>query len=162
VCRENCRPNSNGFATCKTECTGGGTDCSPKTCTVTKTRQVPQTKTVQKTRQVPRFRDEPKYAAWYSWKVWDWAFSRQIEKKGTTLETSWPSEAEQKPDGGLAKGEKERVTKKSSYFATLDNDARSYEVTIASLDDFAKFTPLSRHTVRIWNDGRAELGAGSQ
>jgi hypothetical protein len=132
-------------------------DCTPKTCSVTKTRQVPQTRTETKTRQVPRFRDEPRYAAWYGWKTWDWVFSRKLEKTGTTLETIWPSEIEQKADAALAKGEKERATRHASYFATLESQGHNYEISVPSLEEFSAFAPGSRHRLRVWNEERAEL-----
>src|SRR6185312_3028478 len=31
-CERKCKPNKNGFATCKDVCTGGGQSCSPKYC----------------------------------------------------------------------------------------------------------------------------------
>jgi hypothetical protein len=49
TCREVCRPNGNGFATCRQQCTPGPQRCQPKYCNETRSERVPKTRTVSRT-----------------------------------------------------------------------------------------------------------------
>ncbi|MBX3272939.1 MAG: hypothetical protein KF729_21935, partial [Sandaracinaceae bacterium] len=79
TCSETCSPDDNGFATCRTTCTGGGQSCTPRYCAVTRTRTVTRHRPEARTREVPVYRAEPRYAERFRWRVWRWA----------TTATSW-------------------------------------------------------------------------
>jgi len=153
-CSEKCTSNKNGFASCRTVCTGGGQTCSTKYCTVTKTRQVPQTKTVHRTRQVPRYRNEARNATWYAWKIWGWKAVRSLEKTGETPDTRWPEEGEVKLGKGLAAGEKEREARSASYTARVMCGSTPREIQLTAPEQLRDFPVGGSRRVRIWNDGR--------
>ncbi len=137
-CREVCTPQGNGFAKCNQVCSGGGQTCSPKYCTVTKTRQVPQTHMVTKTRQVPKFKDVPVMQAYYRWKQWDWVPERTVEEKGTGFEPRWPSADQVKLGADLSKDEKERQSQRADY-SVLYRTATGAEYTYRPRDE-AEYT----------------------
>jgi len=155
-CSEKCTSNKNGFASCQTVCTGGGQSCQTKYCSVTKTRQVPQTKTVTKSRQVPRYRDEPRNATWYRWKIWGWKHDRTLEKTGTTLPTVWPDEKEVKLGKGLAAGEKEREQRSGSYAVDLVAGDQRRELPLAEATALDGYSVGSAHRLRVWRTGSVE------
>jgi hypothetical protein len=148
-CRESCKNDKNGFATCREVCTGGGRRCSTRYCSETRTRQVPKTRTEWRSRQVPRYRQEPRYAEAFRWRVWTWAPARSIRAAGTeTTGLRWPND-ETRVGAGLASGEKERATRKSRYLVTLRYDEdKDLRFEPPSAEAFASFTPGSRHAVR--------------
>jgi hypothetical protein len=156
TCSEKCTSDNNGFATCRTECTGGGQSCQTKYCSVTKTRQVPQTTTVTKTRQVPRYRDEARNATWYRWKIWGWKHDRTLEKTGTTLPTLWPSEGEVKLGKGLAAGQKEREQRSGSYAVDLVAGDQRRELALAEAAALDGYPVGGAHRLRVWRTGRVE------
>jgi hypothetical protein len=155
-CSEKCTSNRNGFATCRTVCTGGGQSCTTKYCSVTKTRQVPQTKTVTKTRQVPRYRDEARNATWYRWKIWGWKHDRTLEKSGSALPTVWPDESEVKLGKGLAHGEKERAQRAGSYAVDLVAAGHRRELALSRAVDLERYSTGSMHRLRVWENGSVE------
>lgn len=164
-CQEKCTSNKNGFATCKTTCTGGGRHCEPKYCDRTRTRDVPRYKDVDRTRQVPKYRDvdrtrqvpvyrsEPRFAPWYAWRALTWGPNRTVRAEGTTTETRWPSEAEVKAGVTLAPGEEERSSREATYDVTLSAGGSSYDYVPSSLEDFQRFGVGSRHRLRL-EDGK--------
>lgn len=115
-CSEQCTPNGNGFADCHTVCTGGGRNCSPRYCTQTRTRQVTRYRSETRTRSVTRYREEPRMAPWFTWREWVWEPERNIERSGTGLETTWPTEEELSPASPLGEGERERTTRREATY----------------------------------------------
>jgi len=156
-CSEKCTPNQNGFASCKTVCTGGGQDCRTKYCDVPKTRQVPKTKTVTKTRQVPRYGDVDRDAPWHTWKVWVWKVARTAEKTGTTPATEWPDEKALAVGKGLGPGQKERVSRKGEYVVELQGPSGARKLELATGDALASYAAGSKRRVRVWRSGRVEV-----
>lgn len=114
-CRESCTPNKNGFATCKTVCSGGGRSCTTKYCSETKTRQVKKTRAEHRTRQVAVFRDEAREADFFRWSQWEWRPQRSAERQGTAPPLAWPSEDELRPPQPLQPGEEERQRRGFAY-----------------------------------------------
>lgn len=155
-CSEKCTPNKNGFASCKTVCSGGGQDCRTRYCSVTKTRQVPQTKTVTKTRQVPRYADADRSAPWFTWKVWAWKPARTLEKTGSDTKTEWPSDAEVKLGKGLGPGERERESRRGTYSVDFASGTTPRVLELPGPEALGGFAPGSKRTLRVWNGGRVE------
>jgi hypothetical protein len=159
-CRQECRDNGNGFATCSNVCTPGGQSCTPRHCTVQKTRTVPHTKMVTKTRVVPRFKDVERMAPYFSWRVWDWKEHRTFQTKGEGFATLWPSEQEIALNQNLGTGEKERERRVASYHVIVSATASlRHTVSPASLDEFLRWKDAAC-TLRVHRSGRTELVAG--
>lgn len=163
-CSERCSSNSNGFATCRTVCSGGGQSCTTRYCRESRTRQVARYRNEPRTRQVPRYRSEPRYAESFRWRVWDWAPQRALVRRGGAEPARWPTDDEVALDRGLSPGERERATRESSYAVTLrDEDERVWRITVDREDEFARFTAGSVHRVhreagRVTVDGRSWRG----
>ncbi|MCC6338237.1 MAG: molybdate ABC transporter substrate-binding protein [Myxococcales bacterium] len=166
ICSEECTSNKNGFATCRTVCSGGGRSCSPRYCDETRTRQVPTYRTVDRTRKVPKYRgvdrtrqvpvyrSEPRSAPYYTWKTWQWVPNRVVRASGTTTETSWPSEVEVNAGARLGPGEKERVAQAATYSVTftthsLFGGSKQFTSAPQSLDQFIACAPGSSHRLRV-------------
>lgn len=153
-CREVCKSNRNGFATCREECSGGRRKCRTRYCSATRTREVPKTRSEGRTIRVPAYRDEPRYADAFSYRAWSWAHDRTVREGGSLGEEveagigklSWPAGAR---TSGLPPGEQEREKRTARYLVTLryrgDSTIR-FEVSPMA---FARFTPGSEHTLRI-------------
>ncbi len=154
-CSEKCTSNSNGFATCRTVCTGGGQKCSTRYCNESRTRQVPRYRTVPRTRQVPRYRDVPRDAPWFTFDVWDWAPNRDVNLAGRSGQTRWPGDAELRPPTPLAEGEQERTRREGRYKVTfVDEDMAFYDYAPASLEEFGQFKTGASFELRKHNDGK--------
>ncbi|MFY0571421.1 hypothetical protein ACN28E_47370 [Archangium lansingense] len=152
-CTESCKSNKNGFATCKTTCTGGDKSCTTRYCSVTKTRKVPRYVDERRSRKEPRYRSVPHKATWYAWKEWEWGHDRTVRANGTTLETHWPKDSELRPAKALPKGEKERNSRVTTYRVVFQGEGHepvTYEP--ASLEEFKRFAPGSTHTLRKEDD----------
>ncbi len=156
-CHESCKSNKNGFATCKTTCSGGGQSCSTKYCSRTRTRQVPKYRTVNKTRQEARTRSEPRYAEAFRWREWAWRFDRVVKASGRTTQVRWPTEAEVRQGAKLLPGEQERSTKEATYEVSLatttEPESHTYTRPVATGAEFAGFAVGSLHVVRV-KDGQ--------
>lgn len=153
-CSQSCTPNKNGFATCRQVCSGGGQSCSPKYCSVSKTRQVPQTKQLTKTRQVPKYKEVPRYADWATWKAWAWTKDRVVKENGDTPETRWPTPEAVKLGVGLATGEQEREHRTVRYDVQIrTDDGKSFDLHPASPEELQRFAAGSRHVMRVSRDG---------
>ncbi|NBD13436.1 MULTISPECIES: hypothetical protein [Corallococcus] len=149
TCKENCTSNRNGFATCKTTCTGGGRRCTTRYCSVTKTRKEPRYVDVRLSRQEPRYRTVSRDAQWYAWKEWNWTFERTVKASGTTLETRWPSDAELRPARALPKGEKERNSRGAKYTVAFQGEGHPpVAYTPETLEEFQRFAIGSTHTLQ--------------
>ncbi|MCE9666347.1 hypothetical protein LY474_00860 [Myxococcus stipitatus] len=152
-CKETCTSNRNGFATCKTTCTGGNRECSTRYCSVKKTRKVPRYVDERRSRQEPRYRSVPRSATWFTWKEWEWKFDRKVTASGATTETRWPTDAELRPVKPLAKGERERSERSGTYRVVLKDDANPpVTYTPTTLEEFQRFPLGSTHTVQKEGD----------
>ncbi len=139
-CSERCTSNSNGFATCRTVCTGGGQSCTTRYCSESRTRQVPKYRNVQRSRQVPRYRAVPRDAPWFTFDVWDWAPNRDVTTRGRSGKTRWATPEELQPPTPLGEGEQERTRREGSYKVTfVDEKMKFYEYAPASLEEFEGF-----------------------
>jgi hypothetical protein len=157
-CREVCRSNQNGFATCREECSGGRRRCRPRYCSGTRTREVPQTRSEVVKIRVPTYRDEPRYADAFSYKAWSWAHDRTVREQGVIgvigddVEAGggklrWPAGAR---TSGLPPGEQEREKRTARYLVTLVYSGDSMiRFEVKSPEALARFTPDSKHTLRI-------------
>lgn len=140
TCHESCSDNGNGFATCRTTCSGGGTRCSTRYCSE------------QRSRQVPRYRKEPRYAEAISYKIWDWGDHRSVQASGRgTTGLRWPTD-EAKIGQGLGDREQERERRSATYEVKIaydDGDHLTFDVT---LEELPAFEPGSKHPLRIKGD----------
>ncbi len=152
-CKETCKPNKNGFATCKTTCTGGGERCTTKYCSERRTKQVPRYKDVRKTRQVPRYRSEPRFAEFFAWKSWEWKPNRVVEAEGSTSEVRWPSEEEIDAGVRLEEGEAERSVREGTWEVTFvaagEKGERRFPHPCKSLEEFQLYPLDSPHRLRL-------------
>lgn len=155
-CREVCKSNSNGFATCRQVCSGGGRKCKPRYCSGTRTREVPRTRSEVVKIRVPTYRDEPRFADAFSYTTWSWAHDRTVREQGALLgddveaggaKLRWPAGAR---TSGLPPGQQEREKRTARYRVALvygGDSTISFEVK--SPEAFAAFTPGSHHRLRI-------------
>jgi hypothetical protein len=161
TCRETCTSDSNGFATCRTVCSGGGQRCSTRYCSEARTRQVPRTRSEWRTRKVPRYRQEPRHAEAFAWKAGEWAPERTVRAQGTDVRgLTWPEGGAR--TAGLLAGEQERETRSGNYRVLLryDDQKKSVAFDVATPGELAAFTQGSQHTVHtepgvILVDGKA-------
>lgn len=153
-CHESCKSNKNGFATCKTVCSGGGRSCTTKYCNERRTKQIPKTRSESRTRQVSKYRSEPRYAEAFSWVRWEWLPARTVRAAGTDVTCRWP---ESNLNKGLGEGEKERETRRETYSVELSYDEQR-TLSIAPADEaaFAKFAPGTKHPLHT-EQGRFTL-----
>lgn len=164
-CREVCKSNRNGFATCREECTGGGRKCRTRYCSETRTREVPQTRSQVRTIRVPTYRDEPRYADAFSYQTWAWAHDRTVREGGAVGDgvergvgkLSWPVGAR---SNGLPPGEQEREKRTARYVVTLRYDGGStLRFEVESPQALAQFTLDSTHILRIASGAYTVNGA---
>jgi len=164
-CKETCKPNKNGFATCKTTCTGGGRSCTTKYCTRTKTRQVPRYKDVRKSKQVARYRSEPRFAEFFSWKAWEWKPNRVVKAAGDTTELRWPSQEEIDQGVRLEEGETERSAREASYSVSFvvpggKEADRTFAHVCPGPEEFGRFPVQSAHRLRVQGAEILEIDPG--
>lgn len=157
TCQEVCTPNDNGFATCRTSCSGGGQSCTTRYCSVTKTRQVPRTKQVQKSREVPEYAQRAVNQTWYTWREWQWAHQRTLQKQGTGTKTEWPTDEEIALGKKLAAGEEERARRAQSYSVVVDTARGPREAPLLDEAALSAHTPGKALTLRVWPSGRIDL-----
>ena len=156
-CREVCTPNGNGFATCRTSCSGGGQSCTTRYCSVTKYRQVPRTKQVQKSREVPEYGQRAVNQAWFTWTVWEWAPQRTLEKHGTGTQTEWPTDKEVALGKKLGKGEQERAQRVEVYTVVVRTPAGLREAPLPNEAALATHSAGEKLTLRTWPSGLVQL-----
>lgn len=139
-CSESCSDNGNGFATCRTTCSGGGRSCTTRYCSESRTRQV------------PRYRKEARYAERVRYDIWDWGDHRTLVAAGSGIaELRWPVE-EARLGLDLGPDEQERERRVGQYRVTLryDDDER-IEVEVAP-QAYAGFADGSSHRLTIAGD----------
>jgi hypothetical protein len=152
-CRQVCKNNKNGFATCNDVCTGGDRSCSTKYCDETRTRQVPKTRTERRPRQVPQYRSEPRYATWFAYRVWDWVERGHVTSEGDDTSPAWPEAgALDLADASANKhdaGTKTRERTTETYGVTLTDDkGASYNYNVDSASAFADYGVGTHHKMR--------------
>ncbi len=144
-CSEHCTPDDNGFATCRTTCTGGGETCTTRYCTVTKTRQVTRYRPEARTRQVPVYRSEPRHAEYFRWHVWRWTPARTVEATGSGDDPlRWPTDEELAPPEPLAGGEQERHRRVARYEVELVTPSGRRIHRPSTEDELARTVEVSR------------------
>ncbi len=154
TCSESCTPDENGFATCRTTCSGSGQSCTTRYCSEQRTRQVPRYRDEPRTRQVPRYHSEPRYAEYFAFKAWDWGPERRLVAAGGADEPRWPSDDEVHLGVGLAEGERERETRREVCSVTFgDEDGRTFLQPLPSAEALARFPAHSRHRLRVESNG---------
>lgn len=92
--------------------------------------------------------NNPVYASWYEWDVWDWGHDRDVSETGSTVEASWPEPEKIHLNEGLQPREEERSKRFESYGVTLryvDGKTVGYEPGPA---DFREFRIGSKWLVR--------------
>jgi hypothetical protein len=138
TCSETCSDNSNGFATCRTTCSGGGRRCTTNY------------RSEQRSRQVPRYRDEPRYAEHAAYRIWDWGVDRTLSATGTRVDDlRWPT-AEAKVGEDLGDREQEREKRVGTYAVTLRYDDGEETLTFApQIAEFPRFAPGTTHALRL-------------
>jgi hypothetical protein len=145
-CTESCSSNDNGFATCRTTCTGGGRSCTTRYCTESRTRQV------------PRYRQEPRYAEKVRYRIWDWGHHRTVPASGTsTADLRWPIE-EARVGLALAEGEQERERREGHYFVTLGYDETERVEVEVGPEVFAGFAVGTSHQLTLQGSNVATDG----
>ncbi len=157
-CHETCRPNGNGFATCKTECTRGPERCTPKWCnetrtvstpktrTVTSTIDEPATKLVTRTRKVQAWREEPVREPYFTWKAWRWVPVEDVVEQGVTFETRLP----------IARGHDVRLSREKAAYTVVFKrrlwwpfGAQRWTWHPDSFEAFSSFASGAAHRLRV-------------
>ncbi len=174
TCRQNCKSNKNGFATCTDVCTGGDQHCTTKYCDESRTRQVSKTRTERRPRQEPRYRSEPRYAPWYTYKVMDWVQIATFPGEGDDLAPTWPDASAPVPDAGkhatlpahasvdgaakespAADHETSRERRDEAFNVSLrDETGAIYSYEPRTSEELATFEKGSHHEMRV-EAGRA-------
>ena len=151
TCREKCTTNNNGFATCRTSCSGGGQRCTTRYCNESRTRQVAKTKQEQRSRQVQKYRSEPRYAEGFAFKVWAWQPERTVRAAGTSVsDVRWPDGGAESDPGGPEPHEKERERRSGAYTVTVRyDDDETVKFRLDSPEELARFGPTSKHAVHV-------------
>jgi hypothetical protein len=135
-----CTSNKNGSATCTggdTVCTGGGQSCSTKYCTRTGTRRE------------ARYRNDPVYQAYYSWRVWEWTFNRNVVAAGNDTAPHSPTSDQLALNANVHDSEKERTAGESlelNVVFTDDDDHENHDYTPHDVSEF-KSLPVGTHKV---------------
>ena len=103
---------------------------------------------VTKTRQVKKYKDVKRYEPYYSWYEWRWKTNRTVDHKGTTTQTSWPTDREiclRCQTSGL---EDERIEKKEGsylvHFKEEDTNT-TYKLQPDTAEDFTRYPIESTH-----------------
>lgn len=162
TCSQTCRNNKNGFATCTTTCTGGTTSCTDRctggtsTCTTrwcneTRTRQIPKTRHEKRPRTVHKYRKEPRYAPWATYKTWEWVQAAKAEASGTDVSPAWPDAgAIVVHDASAPKAGDKREVHAQTLAATITtDDGASHAYTPGDENELARLAPGSTHKVKI-------------
>ncbi|MSP63437.1 MAG: hypothetical protein EXR72_24455 [Myxococcales bacterium] len=150
VCNEKCSTNKNGFASCKTSCTGGGQSCTTRYCSERRSHQVPKTRSERRTRQVQRYRAVPRSAEWFAWSVREWRPNREVKAAGNTTATRWPGDEEVRLGVGLADGEKERASRAGRYRVLFaDGKGARHPYVPATLDEYQQLPLGEKRRLRL-------------
>lgn len=153
-CSEKCTSDNNGFATCRTSCTGGGQRCTTRYCNESRTRQVAKTRQEQRSRIVAKYRSEPRYAEGFSYKIWAWQPERTVRAAGaSTTDVRWPDGGAVPDPGGPTPHEIERERRSDAYTVTVRyDDDQTVKFAVDSADEFSRFAVSSKHAVHLHRD----------
>ncbi len=163
VCHRECKNKQNGFAscrevctggheTCRDDCTGGDRKCSPKYCDEHRTRHIPKTKKERRAKIVKKYRSEPRYAPWSTYKEWDWVAVRTEKESGEDIDPRWPDAGKVKvsTDAEAPKGGDEREVRTEKTTVTFKTpDGKTYDFTPASDEELDTLAPGTKVVVRI-------------
>ena len=164
TCREVCKPNGNGFATCRKECTRERDRCTPKWCNETKTERIPRTRTVtrtisepafrtvEKTRRVPAWRQVPHNAPFFTWKRLEYVADRVDLTQGDGFDLS--------PVALSRRGVTERSgTQRGTYTVTFKarDDDRTWTWETDSETEFLSFASSAPHRIKVRDTHVLEL-----
>lgn len=154
TCRETCRPNGNGFATCRTDCTRGADRCRPKWCDETRTERTPRTRTVTRTisepatrtetrtRRVPAWKQVERRAPFFTWKRLEYVVDRTERDQGDGFDTRWPET--------VRRGVKERSgARRGRYTITFTTSTGPLTWAPATLDDYRAFAESARSQLLV-------------
>lgn len=122
-----CTSNGNGFKTCS----GGGTSCSTRYCSVSKTRQV------------QKYRDVSVRRMWYRWKAWRWTHERTVSETGThSKRFACPDARRVRLNASVGPGERERAAEHRTFKVTFrDTDGDEHEMAPATVGEFETLAP---------------------
>ncbi len=164
-CREVCTNKKNGFASCRQECSGGeercrddcsGGDrrCETRYCNETRTRQIPKTRHEKRAKKVARYRDEPRYAAFGTYRTWEWVPDHVEEESGEDGRPRWPDASARAArtigDQRMPKKGDLREDRSESFAVTLRaEDGREWPYVPASADEAARFAVGTTVRVRV-------------
>jgi hypothetical protein len=169
TCSQSCTNNKNGFATCTTNCTGGtqscttnctgGTStCTTRYCNETRTRQIPKTRHERRPRIVHKYRKEPRYAAWSTYKTWEWIATSHADEMGNDISPKWPDAGAvvQKDASAPKSGDRREIHKETLSATITTDDGASHSYVPADENELARLAPGSTHKVRV-GDGKVTL-----
>lgn len=149
-----CTSNRNGSATC----TGGDRVCSPDTRSCS-----PKYCSRTKQRTIDDYQDQPRYQTWYSWKVWDWGFNRNVKTTGSTEPLFWPSNEQVHLNVGINYGEKERESaRKESFLIRFSDQKESYNYEPKTENEFLQFKIGNKHKLKVGIANGVEVLPSSQ
>lgn len=170
-CTQRCRNNKNGFATCTNDCsggttschddcTGGTTTCATKYCNEQRARQIPKTRHEKRPRVVKKYRSEPRFAPWATYKTWEWKPTSTFDAHGEDAEPRWPEIDGGAPraDGGASAdaaarapkpGERREVREETFAVTMRGDDGRSYDYAPRSDEELARLAPGTVHRIHL-------------
>ncbi len=154
-CSEKCTSNRNGFASCRTVCSGGGRSCTPKYCNERRTRQVPKFRNEQRTRTVCKeHREERRDAEWLRWSYRGWGLVKELRLSGDDSAPRWPTAEQTRIDAPAAET---RVEQRGTYKVVLvDAKGERYVEAPRTEEAFRKLPRGSRHRLHF-RSGRIEF-----
>jgi len=111
-------------------------------CTdVERSQQVPRYKDVRVCEDVQIYREEPGYATWYIYNIWEWRSISPVSLTGTGLNPQWPS---------YPRDANHRETGRRQDFSVIFvvNDKASYTYHPASIEEFQRYQPGSQWSLK--------------
>lgn len=154
TCREVCKPNGNGFATCRKECSRERERCTPKWCNETRTERTPRTvtrtisepafRTVEKTRRMPAWKQVPHSAPYFTWKRLEYVLDRVDLSQGDGFDIA--------PVAPARRGVTERTgTRRGTYAVTFKSrdDARTWTWETDSEAEFLSFASSAPRRIKV-------------
>ncbi len=134
-CQDKCSSNKNGFATCRTVCTGGERHCTPKY------------KTVKRTRQIEKFKDVPQYRPYYYWKEWAWKHHRNVHTTGSS--PHWPTREQLALNKNCVGKERERYSQSATYTITFSDNHDFWKYNTSSLEEYKKYKLNDKYLITV-------------
>jgi cytolysin (calcineurin-like family phosphatase) len=112
---------------------------------------------VQKSRDVPDYEQRAVNQTWYTWKLWEWAPARSLEKKGTGTATVWPSDEEVALGKKLKTGEQERAKRVATYAVVVSTKGGPRDVPLREESELAQYPAAKAVVLRVWPSGRVDV-----